>query len=218
MGKQFTIYRHITPDGKSYIGCTSKTIYERWQFGYCHSPKFDAMVKLYGWRGMQHETLAVVADEDTAYHIEQEMIAKYQTNNPEYGYNVSCGGKATYAGLKHTEETKDKIRKANTGAIFTEEHRKNLSNALKGNMAGEKNPMYGKPKSAITIQRQYDSHKYQMKPVIQKDLNGNIIATYFSMHEATRRTGVSRYCINACLSGKQKCSKGFIWEYANLGD
>lgn len=215
MGTQFTIYRHITPDGKSYIGCTSHTIKERWNVGYKHCPLFKVAYTKYGWSGMQHETLAVVADEEAAYRIEQEMIAKYQTNNPEFGYNVSCGGKATYTGLKHTEETKDKIRKANTGAIFTEEHRKNLSKSLKGNMVGEKNPMYGKPKSAITIQRQYDSHRHEMKPIIQKDLDGNILNTFFSMHEATRVTGVNRNCIKACAEGRQRCSKGFLWEYAN---
>lgn len=218
MEKSYTVYRHITPDGKSYIGCTSKTIYERWQFGYRHSPKFNAMVKRYGWRGMQHEVLAENLSEDDAYFVEQAMIKKYQSTNPTFGYNTSKEGKAVYAGLKHTDETKDKIRKANTGAVFTEEHCKNLSKSLKGLMVGEKNPMYGKPKSAITIQRQYDSHKYQMKSVVQKDLDGNIIGTYFSIHEANRKTGVSRGCISACLSGRQKSSKGFIWEYANSDD
>lgn len=215
MEKQFTIYRHITPDGKSYIGCTSRTIKERWNVGYKHCPLFKEAYAKYGWDGMQHETLAVVTDEEVAYRIEQEMIAKYQSNNPNFGYNVSMGGKATYAGLKHTEETKDKIRKANTGAVFTKEHCENLSKALKGNMVGEKNPMYGKPKSAITIQRQYDSHRHEMKPIIQKDLGGNILNIFFSMHEATRVTGVSRSCIKACAEGKRRCSNGFIWEYAN---
>lgn len=176
------------------------------------------MVKRYGWRGMQHEVLAENLSEDDAYFVEQAMIKKYQSTNPTFGYNTSKGGKAVYAGLKHTDETKDKIRKANTGAVFTEEHCKNLSKSLKGLMVGEKNPMYGKPKSAITIQRQYDSHKYQMKSVVQKDLDGNIIGTYFSIHEANRKTGVSRGCISACLSGRQKSSKGFIWEYANSDD
>lgn len=82
-------------------------------------------------------------------------------------------------------------------------------------MVGEKNPMYGKPKSAETIQKQYDSHRYEMKGVIQKDLDGNILNTFFSMHEATRVTGVARSCIHKCLVGKQKSSKGFLWEYAD---
>ena len=215
MSKQYIIYRHITPDGKSYIGCTSNTIRERWDQGYQHNPSFLAAYHQYGWHGMQHETLAVTSEESEAYRIEEEMIQKYQSDNPLYGYNISKGGKATYAGLKHTKETKDKIRKANTGAIFTEEHRKNLSKSLKGNMVGEKNPMYGKPKSAITIQRQYDSHRQEMKPIIQKDLAGNILNTFFSLHEATRATGVNRNCIKACAEGRQRCSKGFLWEYAS---
>ena len=213
--KSYIVYRHITPDGKSYIGCTSKSVRERWWLGYMHSPKFDVMVKKYGWDGMQHEVLAENLSAEDAYKVEQEMISKYQTIDPNFGYNTSKGGKATYAGLKHTDETKDKIRKANTGVVFTEEHCKNLSNALKGNMVGEKNPMYGKPKSAITIQRQYDSHRHEMISVVQKDLEGNIIGTYFSMHEAARKTGVNRNCIKACLIGKQQSSKGFLWEYAD---
>lgn len=216
--KSYIVYRHITPDGKSYIGCTSHTIKERWNVGYKHCPLFKIACATYGWGGMQHEILAEKLTEKDAYHIEQVMIAKYQTNNPEFEYNVSKGGKSTYAGLKHTDETKDKIRKANTGAVFTEEHCKNLSKSLKGLMVGEKNPMYGKPKSAITIQRQYDSPRHEMKPVVQKDLDGNIIGTYFSIHEANRKTGVSRGCIRACLIGKQKSSKGFIWEYADTNN
>ena len=213
MGKQFTIYRHITPDGKSYIGCTSNTIKQRWNVGYKHCPLFRAVYEQYGWDGMQHETLATVSDESEAYKIEQEMITKYQSNNPDFGYNISMGGKATYAGLKHTDETKDKIRKANTGAVFTKEHCENLSKALKGNMVGEKNPMYGKPKSAETIQRQYDSHRHEMKPVVQLDLDGNVLNTFFSIHEAARRTGISRSCICNCLRS-QRCSMGFRWKYA----
>lgn len=215
MAKQYTIYRHITPDGKSYIGCTTKSIKQRWNLKYKHCPRFKSVCEQYGWDGMQHEVLAVTPIESVAYQIEQEMIAKYQSYNPDFGYNVSKGGKATYAGLRHTEETKDKIRKANTGAIFTEEHRKNLSKSLKGNMVGEKNPMYGKPKSATTIQRQYDSHRHEMKPVVQMDLNGNILSTFFSIHEAMRVTGVARSSIHNCLVGKQKSSKGFLWKYVD---
>lgn len=91
LGKQFTIYRHITPDGKSYIGCTSNTIRERWDMGYQHNHIFSAMCRKYGWYGMQHETLATVSDESEAYKVEQEMITKYQSNNPNFGYNISMG-------------------------------------------------------------------------------------------------------------------------------
>lgn len=218
MKKLYTVYRHITPDGKSYIGCTSNTVRERWDQGYQHNAAFALAYHRYGWNGMQHEILADGLVENDAYTIEQEMILKYQSNNPAFGYNISMGGKSTYAGLKHTDETKDKIRKANTGVVFTEEHRKNLSKALKGNMVGAKHPMYGKPKSAETIQKQYDSHRHEMKPVVQMDLNGNVLNTFFSIHEATRVTGVARSSIHNCLVGKQKSSKGFLWNYVDSGN
>ena len=161
--KLYTVYRHITPDGKSYIGCTSNTIRERWNQGYQHNVAFAQAYHQYGWNGMTHEILADNLKESIAYDIEREMISKYQSDNPAFGYNISMGGKATYARL------------TNTGAVFTEKHRKNLSKALKGNMVGMKNPMYGKPKSIETIQKQYESHKQEMKKVVQKDLDGNIL-------------------------------------------
>ena len=121
--------------------------------------------------------------------------------------------------VSHTENMNNPISlNVRKEVLSNYELRKHHSEVMKGKFSGEKNPMYGKPKSAITIQRQYDSHRHEMKPVVQKDLDGNIITTYFSIHEATRRTGVNRYCINACLSGKQKSSKGFICEYANSDD
>lgn len=47
--------------------------------------------------------------------------------------------------------------------------------------------------------------------VDQLDLNGNYIATYPSMCEAARATGVTYSNINNCLTGKYKQAKGFLW-------
>ena len=209
----YTVYRHITPDGKSYVGCTSKTIKERWWEKYNHNLLFSEAIKRYGWDGMEHEIIAENLDEDEAYKIEIETIKKYKSNDPQYGFNISKGGKATFKDLKHTEVTKQKMSDSNKGRIFSEEHCANLSKALKGLLVGEKNPMYGKQKSRETIKKQYESHKHQMKKVIQKDMNGNILNIFFSIHEASRQTGINRTCINNCATGKQKSSKGFIWEY-----
>lgn len=211
--KKYLVYRHITPDGKSYVGCTSKSLEERWGLGYKHCVRFKAAVEQFGWEGMQHEILADDLDETEAYRTEREMIAKYQSDNPQFGYNISKGGKSTFEGLKHSEESRNKIRESNIGKVFSEEHRKNLSYALKGLMVGAKNPMYGKRKSNSTIQKQYQAHRHEMKPIVQKDLNGNVLNVFFSFHEAMRRTGVNRSCIKKCAEGQQKSSKGYIWEY-----
>lgn len=52
--------------------------------------------------------------------------------------------------------------------------------------------------------------------VDQFDLNGKYIATYKSMCEAARQTGVTYSNINNCLTGKYKQAKGFIWKRTPL--
>lgn len=54
------------------------------------------------------------------------------------------------------------------------------------------------------------------KPIIQKTLNGEIVAEYTSIQEACRLTGFpgSSY-IGECCAGKRKYYKNFIWEFKN---
>lgn len=215
---KYRVYKHTFPNGKVYIGMTKHTISDRIQLGYQHNKYMLAAIAEFGWKSVKSETLISDLSSADAELAEIKYIAEYQADNPLFGYNISAGGKATYAGLSHTEEYKHYMSEINSGKVFTEMHRKNLSNSHKGLMVGDQNPMYGKPKSELTIQRQYDSHRKEMTPVVQKDLDGNLIDTYFSLHEATRKTGVNRNCIKACLIGKQKSSKGFLWEYANTND
>ena len=50
------------------------------------------------------------------------------------------------------------------------------------------------------------------KPVLQiKD--GKIIAEFYSILEAERRTGIDNTHISLCCKGKQKTSGGFLWKY-----
>ena len=52
-----------------------------------------------------------------------------------------------------------------------------------------------------------------MKKVIQYDLQGNKIATYNSVVEACKLTGIKTTGIYACCNNQQKTSHGFIWKY-----
>jgi hypothetical protein len=51
---------------------------------------------------------------------------------PNIGWNIAPGGGANFLGRNHTEETKEKIRAANTGTIFSEERKKKMSEGRKG--------------------------------------------------------------------------------------
>ena len=61
MNKKFCVYRHIFPNGKSYIGITSKKPNQRWENGKGYSKTgqnaiYNA-IKKYGWDNIKHEIL-----------------------------------------------------------------------------------------------------------------------------------------------------------------
>lgn len=53
------------------------------------------------------------------------------------------------------------------------------------------------------------------KEVIQLMKSGEIVATYRSIREAARKTGLNNGHIWACCHGRQKTCAGFLWKFAN---
>lgn len=213
----YTIYKYTFPNGMIYVGVTKRTIKQRQAFGYQHNQRLVDAIRFYGWKQIKSEAVFITDDEATAYNAERQFIAEFDSTNPSIGYNISLGGKETYQGLKHTEEAKDKIRNANVGREFSEAHKKNLSNALKGLMVGEKNPMYGKRKSKETIEKQYKSHECQMKPVLQLSDDGCVINRYPSINAAARTLNTTKQNILTCLKKKSKTACGYKWAYDERG-
>lgn len=83
----YYIYRHIAPDGKSYIGKT-KDPSKRYQNGngYKKCPKFWKAINKFGWENIQHEILAITKNDCEARKLEKLMIKEYDTINN--GYNA----------------------------------------------------------------------------------------------------------------------------------
>ena len=55
--------------------------------------------------------------------------------------------------------------------------------------------------------------RIEPKPVVQKDLQGNVIAVFPSMNQASRVTGIPQPEISfACAGWKNHCVHGYIWE------
>lgn len=59
----------------------------------------------------------------------------------------------------------------------------------------------------------YGKDNKNSKPVIQYDLNMNIIAEYVGAREAGRKTGYNQSNITKCCNGKVKTAGGYIWRY-----
>jgi len=56
----------------------------------------------------------------------------------------------------------------------------------------------------------------QATPVIQKSVDGEVLAIFAGVGEASLITGVPRHSITDCVTGKLKTStkKKYTWEYA----
>lgn len=181
----YTVYAHVTPSGKIYIGITSVKPEYRWGPNgnrYKKNKHFWFAIKKYGWDNISHEIIKDNLEPDEAYKLEVELIAKYKSNNPEYGYNQSLGGESGSLGVKHSEETKKNMSKAFKGRIYSKE-------------AVEK------------------SSEAKRKPVLQFDLLDNFIKRFTSVTEASQETNTGKSNIIYTCKGTRKTCGGFKWKY-----
>jgi hypothetical protein len=87
----FCVYRHVFPNGKSYIGI-SKDAEKRWRNGkgYETQQKMQRAIVKYGWDNVQHIILADRLTKELAMQLEQHYIAEY--DSIKNGYNATIGG------------------------------------------------------------------------------------------------------------------------------
>ena len=126
--KKFLVYKHTSPVGKIYIGQTCQAINKRFRNGegYVGSSHFYCAIQKYGWNNFSHEIISDNLTKSEADWLEIYMIEYYNSNNPEYGYNMANGGN-TCAGTKRTEVFKKRLSEINAGKTLSEEHRHKIS-------------------------------------------------------------------------------------------
>lgn len=151
----YTVYKHTAPNGKVYIGVTKQEVSRRWKngFGYSDNEYFFKAIKKYGWNNFKHEIICEELNKEEAEQKEIELIAKYKSNNKQFGYNIYCGGNLGSSGCFVSEETKLKLRNSHLG---------------------EKNNFFGKHHSEKTKLEHSDFMKgndYFKIIIIQKNLN-----------------------------------------------
>lgn len=89
--RKFCLYAHINMiNGKIYIGQTCNPLYKRWKdgLGYIGNKHFYNSINKYGWDNFKHISLIENLNGDYANIIEKELIKKYNTTNPDFGYNI----------------------------------------------------------------------------------------------------------------------------------
>ena len=89
----YTVYMHISPSNKKYIGITSTNVNQRWKNGKGYKDQmFYKAIEKYGWNNIEHIIIAKGLDEETAKWLEIELIREWDTTNRDKGYTISIGG------------------------------------------------------------------------------------------------------------------------------
>lgn len=134
MSKTYCVYKHTCKaNGKVYIGATSQKPKARWGSrgqNYHHNAYFSHDIEKYGWDNFEHEVLYTELTAEEAEQKEIQLIALFQSNDKEFGYNKSSGG-ASGNGVRFTVERKAKIRAGRLGYKCSEETRRMISEANK---------------------------------------------------------------------------------------
>jgi group I intron endonuclease len=149
--------------GKSYIGYTTKDLEWRKQRHKNHSKKskthFHNAIRKYGWEDFEWSIIESNINEKNIKQKEINYIKKYNTYN--MGYNSTEGGEGTryFLGKKFTEEHKKKISESLKGHEISDQTRLKISQTKTGipgsprDNHGSKNPMYGRKHTDETKQK-----------------------------------------------------------------
>lgn len=232
----YTVYMHIAPSQKKYIGITSRNPIKRWGTngnGY-KGQAFENAINKYGWNNIRHIILFSNLSKEEAENKEIELIAKYKTTDSRFGYNVENGGKSVG---RFTEATKKKISESKKGTIpwnkgipRTKEEKAKMSLSHIGKTVGEKNGNFGKPMSDETKKKISEAKKGQSSYWKGKHIPNHVREAlkekaalkikrvedgkiFPSIKIASQEMGVSATAICNCLKGKTSRSGGFHWEY-----
>lgn len=123
--KKWTVYRHISPSNKVYIGITCNPVWHRWQNGkgYRGSPAFLAAIKKYGWDNIKHEIVAEGLSEADAKQMEKILISLYKSKNKVTIYPMGEMG-----GLVLTHQCPRKLKQKSQRQIKAKIHGQKVQN------------------------------------------------------------------------------------------
>ena len=215
MQKKMKIVYKVTNQetGKSYIGVTTRSIEERKADHIQKANKgtrghFQEAIATYGADAFKWEQIDSANSTNELAEKERQYILQY--NSKEQGYNSDSGGGFkkiiyqfneagvlinSFSSLKEIETTLNYDKRRVSNACTT-------ATLWKGS--------YWSYSQNNTFKPTVDSRK---KKVFQYSLNGEILAHYNSVAEASRITGLSKTCISRCCRGERRSSSGFLWKY-----
>lgn len=230
----YVVYKHTSPSNKIYIGVTCQDPPEkRWAngCGYRNNKHFYGAISKYGWQNFRHEILISGLTQKEAAEKEIEFIAQYNATDRNCGYNVSIGGNSLG---KLSDEHKQKIGDA--GKLSVLQYTKSFEFIRRWDSITEASINIGVSTSLISAccrEKEQSAGgfiwRYEFpdlvgsprghtnietyNPVDQYSTNGEFIATYNNIEDASLNTDIDRSTIGKCCRNEQRKTGGYIWRY-----
>lgn len=109
--KSYKVYVLLSTDGRRYVGMTSLPLSVRCgRTTYKGCPEMEKAILELGWSAFRFEKVIGGLSRDEASKLEQNLIAKYDSTNPDSGFNVAYGG----IRFKHNSASKQRISQSST--------------------------------------------------------------------------------------------------------
>lgn len=220
--RKYYIYKYQNKiNGKIYIG-KSKRIKQRiWEHMRCSGKENSLLhkdIRKYGYENFDVEILDDAISEMDSVDLEKFYINKYNCIVPN-GYNQTRGGvgghnaksvvclnlDGTFVKRYYSSGETKKDGYCDSDVLLCcknkQQRVKDKIFMFEDEYLEKGGKVYVKPKPN------------GMKPVIQCDCDGNMIAEYKSVKEASQKTGIPRPRISSVLTGYSKHAQGYIFVY-----
>lgn len=205
----YIIYVHINKiNQKIYIGQTRQSINRRFRHngeGYQKCTRFYSAIQKYGWDNFEHIILFENLSLEEANEIEKYLIKKYDTTNPNFGYNINTGGNGFNAfsgeiiSLKNKEKWENGQYDNIKNAVYCIELQTTFESALEAErQTGIDNSSIQK---VCRNKIKYCGYSPQGQPlhwIFAKDKNEDIINQLKFKPETIKGVSIPVYCKELC--------------------
>lgn len=184
------VFRCLSPDGKVFVGKTTRSVEERcgkFGEGFKKERALFLGILRHGWDNFVVEVLGMFPI-DLLDYFTQQYIEFYRAAKP-FGFNDV------------TIAANDVLVAANDSLL--QDLVSNLSCKVSSIVL---------PEGTI----QLDSRRNAPKSVTQRDRDGRIVGVYPSVSDAQRLTGIGH--IGDCANGHRKSAGGYYWSFTEMED
>jgi len=202
-------------NGMVYIGATTNSIHQRKldhveRANRGETSIFHEAIKTYGAGAFTWEQVDTVLSTDELARKEKIYIAQY--NSKEFGYNMDSGG-----GFKKSVYQYNLDDGSLVATFDCLQDAGNVINATKQSISSaclSVNQMYKGYYWSYNHQEPFIlNNDKRKKEIIQLDMTGKQLATYKSVADASRQTGISKTSLSRVCRGEREKTHGFVFKY-----